>query len=191
VAGEPPCRKGRWGAGSSSINSSQQHALATKWANCTLGCIKPSLTSQTKEVIVPLYLALVQPHRECCAQFWAPRCKRDVEVPERFQRRATKLVQGLEGMSYKERLRTSGLSSLEKRRLKGSLIALCSFLSRGCGEGGAELSSLRSSDRTHGNGSQLRQGSLRLDMRKRTMPLTTCFSFWSALKCSGGWTRSL
>lgn len=60
-----------------------------------LGCIKQTIASQPKEVILPLYLVLAQPHLEYCMQFWAPQYKKYVEVL-----RATKLVlpARLEGM---------------------------------------------------------------------------------------------
>jgi len=62
--------------------------------------------------------------------------------------------------------RALGLPGLERRRLRANLIALCSFLRRGRGEGGAELSSLGSRDRMLGNGSELHQGRFRLDTMK-------------------------
>ena len=69
-------------------------------------------------------------------------------------------------MSWEQRLRALGLSGLEKRRLRGDRMALYSSLGRGRGEGGAELFSLGSSDRTPGNGSELHQGRFTLDIRK-------------------------
>jgi len=77
-----------------------------------------------------------------------------------LKRRATELVKRLEGMCYREWLRTLDLAGLEKRRLRGDLLALCSCLRTGIGEGSAELFSLVSHDRTHGNGSKLHRGDL-------------------------------
>ena len=84
------------------LTMSLQCAFIKRRANGILGYIRRNIASRLKEVVLPVSTVLVRPHLEYCVQFWAPHCKREMELQERLQRK------GLEHLSCEERPRELG-----------------------------------------------------------------------------------
>ena len=79
--------------------------VAASKGNQILGMIRRNISYKEKGLIVPLHRAIVRPHLEYCIQAWRPYCSKDIDMLEKIQRRATKLIPGLRDLSYEERLR--------------------------------------------------------------------------------------
>ena len=74
--------------------------------------------------MLPLYKSIVRPHLDYCVQAWRPHYRKNIDKLEKVPRRATKMVERLEGYSYSDRLRILGLTTLETRFLRADLIKI-------------------------------------------------------------------
>ncbi|KAK4822095.1 hypothetical protein QYF61_009795 [Mycteria americana] len=162
------------------LSISWQCVLAAQKANRILGCIKRSVASRSREVILPLYPALVRPHLECCLQLGSLQHRKDMNLLEQVQWRATKMIRGMEHLSYEERLRDLGLFSLEKKRLWGDLIVVFQYLKGAYKKDGGRRFSRACSDRTGGNGLKVKEGRFRLDTRKKRFTMRVV-KHWNTL----------
>lgn len=104
------------------LKPSKQCLEAAKRANNVLRSLKRSFVCIEKDGFQILYKCYVRPHLEYCVQAWAPYYRKDITHLERIQRRATKLVKGLQHLTYEERLVALDIQSLERRRVRGDLI---------------------------------------------------------------------
>ena len=107
---------------------SEQCRIAASKGNQVLGMIRRNITYKEKSLIVSLFKAIVRPHLENCIQAWSPYLRKDIDMIEQIQRRATKLIPGLRDLRYEERLKECGLTTLEPRRLRGDQIEVFKIL---------------------------------------------------------------
>ena len=107
---------------SADMKVSEQCGIAAAKANQILGLIRRNIVYKEKELIIPLYKTIVRPHLEYCIQPWRPYRKKDIDMLERVQSRATKMIPKLRNISYEMRLKECGLTTLETRRLRGDQI---------------------------------------------------------------------
>ena len=102
--------------------------IAACKGNQVLGMIRRNITYKEKSLIIPLYKAIVRPHLEYCIQAWNPHLRKDVKTLEKIKRRATKLIPELRDLTYEERLKECGLTTLETRRIMGDQIEVFKIL---------------------------------------------------------------
>lgn len=107
---------------SSDLKFTRQCLAAEKKAQKVLGYIRRHFRYRNKDIVLPLYNALVRPVLEYAVQFWSPTLQCDIKRLERVQARATRLIPAIRFKGYGRRLRDLNLLTLDKRRLRGQLI---------------------------------------------------------------------
>ena len=139
---------------------------SSKGKNQILGLIRRNIVFKEKELIILLYKTIVRPHLEYCIQAWRPHCKKDIDILERVQRRATKIIQKLRNISYEMRLKEFGLTTLETRRLRGDQIEVFKILNGYENIHTNIFFSVKEERRTRGHGITLAKKQCRLGIRK-------------------------
>ena len=98
---------------------SEQCGIAASKGNEIFGLIRRNIIYKLIiKLIIPLYKAIVRPHLGYCIHAWRSYRKKDIDTIERIQRRATKIIPELRDLSYEERLKECGLTTLETRMLR-------------------------------------------------------------------------
>ena len=159
---------------------SEHCRIAASKGNQVLGMIRRNITYKDKSLIIPLYKAIVRPHLEYCIQAWSPYLRKDIDMLEKIQRRATKLIPGLGDLTYYEdRLKECGLTTLETRRLRGDQIEVFKTLN-----GYENIDSniffleIKESKITRGHNYTLVKKQSRLDVRKYSFSQRT-INIWN------------
>lgn len=109
------------------LSMSEQCPQATRKANYILGCINYSITSWSREVIIPLYIAVVQSHLKHSFVYHNNKGLKTIKLLENVEVRAMKIVKGLEDKTYEEKLKSLGLLNLEKGDLRADIMVVYTF----------------------------------------------------------------
>ena len=165
---------------SADMKVSEQCGIAASKGNQILGLIRRNITYKGKQLIIPLYKAIVIPHLEYCIQAWRPYRKKDIDTLERIQRRATKMIPELRDLSYEERLKECGLTTLETSRLRGDQIEVFKILNGYENIDRNMFFSLKKDSRTRGHEVKLVKDQCRLDIRKHSFSQRT-INEWNKL----------
>jgi len=148
------------------LKVSKQCVKAAATASSVLGMISRTITNRSKDILVNLYKSLVRPHLEYCIQAWRPHYQKDIDLLEKVQRRATRMIDGYKTKPYEERLLLLGLTTLETRRLRGDLIETFKIVKGFSKVDSVNFFSFHDSVKTRGHSLKLHKGRFRLDVGK-------------------------
>ena len=109
---------------SSDLKSHDQAVRASAKAMRMLGLLRSTFVSRCTSIRLKLYTTYVRPHLEFAVPAWRPHAAGDIDVIERVQRRATRLMHEIRGLDYPDRCKHLGIEQLMDRRERGDLIQM-------------------------------------------------------------------
>ena len=153
-----------------------------KTANKIMGVIRRSFEHLDQESFVYLFKGLVRPHLEYANQVWNPFLKKHINLIEKVQRRATKLIPGMKELTYTERLQKLKLPTLVYRRARGNMIEMYKILTGVYDKKVASFIEVRdpTENRTRGHELKIFQKGARLMIRKNAFGVRNA-QLWNSL----------
>ena len=158
---------------------SEQCGTAASKGNQIFGLIRRNITYKDKKLIIPLYKAKVRPHLKYSIQAWRQHRKKDIDTLEHILR-ASKMIPELRDLSYEERLKECGLTTLETRKLRGHQIEVFKILNGYENIDRNMFFSLKKDSRTRGHEVKLVKDHCRMDIRKYSFSQRT-INEWNKL----------
>ena len=163
---------------------SQQCSQAYSKASKLLGVLNRSIfVYKSKDIMLKLYKSLVRPHLEYCTAAWSPHYVKDKELLERIQRRFTRLIPELKGLSYSDRLNALKLWTLEERRIRADLIEVYKMLNGLSDVSFCSMFTLDLSKRTRGHSYKLIKSRFNTVLRQHFFS-DRVIKFWNSLEDS-------
>lgn len=145
---------------------SKQCAESVKKANRVIGIIRRNFINFDKKVLLQLYKSLVRPHLDYAVPIWKPHLKKDISLMESVQRRMTRLIPGMRGKTYEERLKELNLMSLEQRHIRQDLLTFYNIINKKMDIDLDGITEIIGKERTRGNFYKIRPKYARLECRR-------------------------
>jgi hypothetical protein len=165
---------------SDDLKSTAQCQKAANKAQQMIGLIRRTFRSLDKESFLCLYRSLIRPHLEFASCAWSPHLQRDIDLLEKTQARATKLVSAIRDLPYRERLEWLGLQTLQTRRYRSDLILMYKLIHGLAGMEFDHFFEFVSDGRTRGH---------MLKVRPRCHPRLECRKHFWANRVTEGWNN--
>lgn len=164
----------------SALSFSDHVADVARRANIKLGIIKRSFSSLNEKGWLMLYKTIIRPTLEYCNSVWCPMFKKDEDLLEKVQQRATRQLAHIRHLEYHERLKALGLETLIYRRQRAELIQIFKIMKGIDRVDINKFFQLVHESRTRGHSMKVRKPKCKSVLRQNSFSVRSCNN-WNSL----------